>query len=1063
MTACPSENELAAFLDGHAEPALRRHLGDCASCRSLTGELLRSLSPAVAAPEPGRIIGSYELGAELGRGGMGVVFRATDLRLRRPVAIKFLAARLLGDVDAVLRFRREAQAVAGLRHPNVAALFEAGESDGLHYLVFELVDGMPLTERIGKSPMAEKDALPILIQLASGVAAAHAGGIVHRDLKPSNVMVQFDGAIKLLDFGLAKLTDEVAHSIERITLTKEVLGTLAYMAPEQQAGRADDPRVDLWAIGAVAYHMLAGKPPFGFSPADIARAQVTYQLAPLRNVSPDLATLVMRCLSEDANQRPATAQLVADDLGRIARGEPTLTRPTSVTYRLRKSLGRHRALTAVSLVALVAIVSLGVYGLNVRRHANERARLARELGRGAQQIRSTLRNAHLMPLHDTRPERATVATQMKQIEDEMRGAGREGQGPGNAALGEGWEALGDFAQARTHLEAAWSAGERGPDLAAALGFTLATIYDDEAQRARHLPDAKARQQQKEELDRTLRDPALLYLRAATGANDTTPGYVAARIALLERDYARALSLAEQAFAQSQSLYEAGIVEAAALYGLGREAWSKENGHAKARELWGRMRSVDDRVLDIARSDEAAYQTIARAELDTAIFFALERTDASALELRIVAMAEHAVTARPDLAPAQEFLGRVLYVRGQNALDLNRDPRPFVQPSVAASRRALALDPDDSVAVRQVGNASYLVGVWRQMHGQDPERDFAEASVWHEQSLKMRADTDTYRALGVTLGSLADWQAAHGNNPIPTCERAIALQEQARARNEDRDRETSIAGLLTIEAGYLDRSGGDPLPTQARAIEGFRKAAPKDGLWETRAYLADAYCDQALYRLKRGLALGIELREAHSEIAKARPEGAAPYYFTVVQKLALVEALAALLDGKDCRPWEAQVTKAGAEAHAADPTYAFAPRWNAEMALLSARADVQHGTSPEAALRRARVAMDQAVKLNSSDSDSLVTAAEVRRRLAEGAQSHHHSPDADLAAANALLDRATHDTPRIARARAERAALLRIAALANHDAALAERANAELVAARAIDPLVDFIDVRLAAK
>lgn len=218
---------------------------------------------------PGSRIGGYEVTGTLGAGAMGVVYRARDTRLNRDVAIKILPEDVAGDADRILRFEREAQLLAQLNSPNIAAIYGVAESDGLRGLVLELVEGPTLADRLRQGPLPVAEALAIAVRLVDGLDAAHERGIVHRDLKPANIKVTPDGGVKILDLGLAKSAGTLAHPLHSSSQTVDathsgtILGTPAYMSPEQARGVPVDRRADIWAFGCVLYEMLSGRRAFG--------------------------------------------------------------------------------------------------------------------------------------------------------------------------------------------------------------------------------------------------------------------------------------------------------------------------------------------------------------------------------------------------------------------------------------------------------------------------------------------------------------------------------------------------------------------------------------------------------------------------------------------------------------------------------------------------------------------------------------------------------------------------------------------------------------------------------
>ena len=268
---------------------------------------------------PGTRLGVYDITAAIGEGGMGQVYRATDTKLKRQVAIKVLPPSLAVDADRLARFQREAEVLASLNHPNIAAIYGLEESGGMTALVMELVEGDDLSQRIARGAMPLDEALPIAKQIAEALEAAHEQGIVHRDLKPANIKVRADGAVKVLDFGLAKAMDPAvasgANAANSPTLTAHatalgmIIGTAAYMAPEQAKGKAVDKRADIWAFGLVLYEMLTGRAAFaGDTVTDIIAAVVTREpdWTALPAATPaSIRRLLARCLEKDPKRRRA--------------------------------------------------------------------------------------------------------------------------------------------------------------------------------------------------------------------------------------------------------------------------------------------------------------------------------------------------------------------------------------------------------------------------------------------------------------------------------------------------------------------------------------------------------------------------------------------------------------------------------------------------------------------------------------------------------------------------------------------------------------------------------------
>jgi len=302
--------------------------------------------------------GRYELVEELARGAHGIVYRARDLELGRTVALKLLRAD--ATCSSVERFRREARVAARLRHPHIMDVFEAGEEDGRPFFTMPLVQGGPLAWAIHASPLDARGTARLLERVARAVHFAHERGVVHRDLKPTNVLLREDGTPVVTDFGIAH-DDEGGPSL---TQTGELLGTPMYMAPEQIAGRARaaDARTDVYALGVLLYEMLARRPPFSGRSFVELSAQVLNDdpeppsaIDPL--VDPGLERICLKCLRKDPGGRYPTAAALADDLGRVARGEPVSVEREATQSRIARLVRKHRVVVAALVGAAVALTA----------------------------------------------------------------------------------------------------------------------------------------------------------------------------------------------------------------------------------------------------------------------------------------------------------------------------------------------------------------------------------------------------------------------------------------------------------------------------------------------------------------------------------------------------------------------------------------------------------------------------------------------------------------------------------------------------------------------------------
>ncbi|MDW7761388.1 MAG: protein kinase [Acidobacteriota bacterium] len=338
----------------------------CGRCAAPLGpeDAAFSLTKTIATPSPvpapdTLVTGKYKIVEELGRGGMGVVFKAEDLKLNRYVALKFLPLHLAGSSELKERFLIEAQAAAALSHPNICVIHEVGEDDGRPFIAMEYVEGETLRDRVKRGPLKPEEALPVITQITAGLAEAHAKGIIHRDIKSANIMVTTKGQAKVMDFGLAKL-----RGGSSLTRTQTTLGTVAYMSPEQARGDELDQRTDLWSLGVVLYEMLTGELPFkGDRDLSIIHSIVHEEPKPIAARKPpipeELQQVVARALRKNRDSRYATA---GDMLLDLRRYHEALQAEAAGLFNMRTLVKRlRRPAVAVPTVLAVVVIAAGAF------------------------------------------------------------------------------------------------------------------------------------------------------------------------------------------------------------------------------------------------------------------------------------------------------------------------------------------------------------------------------------------------------------------------------------------------------------------------------------------------------------------------------------------------------------------------------------------------------------------------------------------------------------------------------------------------------------------------------
>ena len=382
--------ERAAFLEQacHADEGLRRHVESLIACDERAENFIESpvfeVAPELLTNERsgamvGELIGHYRIESLIGVGGMGEVYMARDEQLGRKVALKFLPERLTADKMQLSRFKSEARAASALNHPNILTVHEIGTEGNRHFIAAEFIEGVTLRAWLARGKIDVCDALEIAVQVASGLTAAHEAGVVHRDIKPENIMLRPDGYVKVLDFGIAKLTEQQPASDRgdsgetavHQTRPGLVLGTARYMSPEQVRGEKADARADIWSLGVVMYEMVAGTPPFqGETPSDCIASILMTEPPPLLGVLADvplkLEAIVKKALRKNRDARYQASEEILADLRSLKVELDAESLPSQIGTRARPMVSKIKRNKRAALLTLAAIVLvLGVSAMFV--------------------------------------------------------------------------------------------------------------------------------------------------------------------------------------------------------------------------------------------------------------------------------------------------------------------------------------------------------------------------------------------------------------------------------------------------------------------------------------------------------------------------------------------------------------------------------------------------------------------------------------------------------------------------------------------------------------------------
>jgi serine/threonine-protein kinase len=922
----------------------------------------------------------YRVERFLGSGGMGTVYKAFDPTLGRWVALKFLHRNDGGHAE---RFLREARAQARVSHPNICQIHEVGEAEGRPYIAMQYVDGRSLGELCEE--LARDDTVRLIRDVARAVHSAHRTGLVHRDLKPGNILLARDegGEIHpyVVDFGLAVTQDEVS-----LSRTGMISGTPAYISPEQAQGRPVDRRTDVYSLGIVLYELLAGSPPFaGGNLARILVQLVLEDPRPLRQVDPaipeDLETIVGKCLEKDPARRYESARELAEDLDRFLDGEPIRARPAGWAYRAGKRLRKNRALAAVSLAAVLALLGLGLLSLRAEWRARERAELAQRFGQRIGSLETSLEYVATQPLHDITPYKAKLRAEMDSIRAEMRKIGAIAEGPGHFALGQGAMALRQYDEARAQLERAWRAGERRPAVAEALGLAYGRAYERALADADRSPAGEG-QTRREEAERTYRRPAVDYLRQGL-RGEPGSAHLAGLIALYEGRYDEALAASRRVSDPPR----AALLEAKVYQARAAEA-SRAGRYEEALQLSDRAGAIYDRLALARPSDPDLYAgDCGRRGHRLQAAMAL----ADVPEARVqedLAACDRALRVDPGLAEGLVLKADLLWRLGEQKFKRGSDPTAELAAGLRLAERAIVLDPRGVEAYNHLAAAYRVLAQWKKDHGTDPQEEIRRGIAAARRAVELQPEMpSSYANLGTALLVLVQEQQRRGEDPRQAIGQATAAYQEAGDLNP-----RSLPAFIGLGNSWKMLSevriaqGADPSASVGKAVAALERAAALNPrLASIHNNLGNAHLTLAEYLLTRG----DDPREALDRAARSyqRAAGLKPDYYLARYNLgytwrSLAEAL--LGQGEDPGPALAQATAALDEALRLSPTDADLFLERARVKRLAARWRLRQRQDPAPDLRDAGAELARAEAANPRQPDVFFTQALVARDRAEAA-------------------------------------------------------------------------------
>ena len=1027
---------------------------------------------------------------------MGTVYLGLDERLERVVAVKVLRPDRRMDADAGQRFLREARLLSRLNHPGICQVYDLVEDDDDQFLILEFVEGVSLKE-VAEDDPDETRILRIVMETAEALAAAHREQIIHRDLKPENVMLTPDGHVKILDFGIARLAgpadrfpspdpveivpgidgpddrsddwsestqdwtvvssfpgdDDASRSCTLHTRRGTIVGTPAFMAPEQVLGLVPTTACDVYSLGIIFRRLLTGSSPYGEGLTTMALLLRVSEAEtePLEDIDSDIADLASEMTAPAPEDRPSAARC-AERLQWI------LTRPE----RRR----RRRVMAALSIVAGAALLVAAGVALTHQWRVRHQARLARQFAEKASSIEWLMRAEHLAPPHDLTDAKRRVRATIAELQARVAELDGQDAAPGHAAIGRAWATLGDNEQALVSLERARDLGLRTPELACSLGLSLGKRFNTALTETQRIADEGQRASAVERARRDYRDPAVACLSECRGAIDMPSGYVDALIALYEGRLDDCRKLID-----GISEIPAWFYAVDELKSLLANARANHEGRTNLDQKIARLETALpplERALETGRSDPSLYarrcaikadilyvslsaqnHTVSPEAFEDALedcrqVAAIDPTvaegPAEIVEILTLAAQERqqrgqdptedyrrartradaVVAAFPKSKDAFWARGTLCRVEAWFNVSRGRDATALVEQCIDDARSVSRLDPTFlSQEGNQIANCAYIGAVQAFWAGRDPSR-WVETGMHSLQPIL--DDPSGYVFPHTTAANLsflqALWEREHGRDPRGSFDRAIENYRVVARNDPSPNAFANLANALIEKARSLLEAGEDPGPSLDRAEPEIRRAIEANPRVDMPYFLLGN-----LFRLRAevGLLHGRDpaplFRESYDAFAqgvkanKGNMEG-----YTEAAETRLVEAEYLIDRGEDPRRTIAAARSLAGQTLDLNPSFSRAHRAVARSFLLEARWEARSGRSPLETLEKAETALGETLtsKLREADSFGLLSEIQLARARWKKDNTLDFRLDAD--AATTAAETALEINPRLSAAR-----------------------------------------------
>ncbi len=787
------------------------------------GRLGRERLAVVEASQAGRPerVGQVRIEGELGRGGMGDVYRGYDESLERVVAVKTIRAEHRLRPSSLERFRREARLLSRLNHPGICQVYELIQQEEADYLVMEFVAGRGLREVLDDDAIDDQKRLEIAERVAEALAVAHGRGVVHRDLKPENLIVTEDGSPKILDFGIARsvgeldaLSDEETYKNAKthdLTVQGTVVGTVPYMSPEQARAEAVTEASDVFSLGLILGELFSGQRSY---PKGVARDQLlalvtSGSVQPPHGLGAELTELIRRMTKPEPELRP-TAREVRDRLQWI-RAKPQR---------------RRRAVVRVLVAATILVIAGSFLFASFR--LERQANLAQLVALEVKELESRMRSTYLLPAHDIRPEKEAALARLIELEQTVLEAGSVARGPGRLALAQGFLSVGEAERARRLMEDTWKSGYRPPEVSYTYGLALGQLLERDVGLWSSTPDAEQVRDHRELVRAQAGEVVRLLemgVEEGVASGSLFPEYPRALLAFYSGRHDEALGLAREAAERASWLHQARVLEGQILKRMGEDL-RDQGDYEESLALVHEARDAYRKAVAVGESDPAVHEALcdlSAREMQLVLYG--RGGDLAAALAAATETCEQSLAIDESRASTHYVLSNVFY-RWTEAQDLRGLPADAeLSKSIKHARRAVELEPAFDLAHAQLGTALYRSARQLTRAGEDPfARLEAAVAAVRRASVLNPARAEHGNWLGLIQHYWAQQLITNGSDPMQMFD---AAEQSYQAASELAQQSTYVynnLGRLRIRRARYERGQGrDERATLQRAIEALDRS------------------------------------------------------------------------------------------------------------------------------------------------------------------------------------------------------------------------------------------------